>query len=262
MVQPADWPIGLSIHLNAWDAGKVDLEAWKNAGVSRVELAWRNDSFDMFDAANQEKCAGWVGDIVSCGMQVWTMHLPYGPLFDPSMDVDEVIARHIELMDLAQRLRIRTAVLHPSWEPIADEERSERLAVCKRSLVKLAEEAEQRGITIAVECLPRTCLGNTGVEMMELVSADARLGICCDVNHLVQEPPERFIRELGSRIVTLHISDNDGVDECHWMPGKGVIRWNEVIDALVEQRYAGPFLFEVRGATPPELEACWKSLLR
>ena len=41
--------------------------------------------------------------------------------------------------------------------------------------------------------------------------------------------------------MTLHVSDFDGVDERHWMPGKGIVDWNDVIAALVEVGYEGPF---------------------
>ncbi|MEC0204624.1 hypothetical protein P4H39_18635 [Paenibacillus lautus] len=64
----------------------------------------------------------------------------------------------------------------------------------------------------------RLCLGNTGWEIGNLLAADPRLGICCDVNHLLKEAPEDFIREQDKRIFTVHMSDCDGKDERHWMP--------------------------------------------
>jgi sugar phosphate isomerase/epimerase len=261
----AEWFLGCSISLNAWNEGRIHIEDYRNAGVRWIELAWRNETFDLFDRSNQEKCEGWIRKIRSLGMDVWTLHLPYGPLYDVS-EIDQeknqrIITRHVRFMELAHQWQIDKVVLHPSYEPIKEKERAERMAVCRNALIKLAAEAERLGIAIAAECLPRTCLGNTSAEMQKLISADDRLGICCDVNHLFQEPPEQFIRKLGPRIISLHVSDNDGVDERHWMPGRGVIQWKEVIDALAEQRYEGPFMFEVAQADPAELERCWKKLL-
>jgi sugar phosphate isomerase/epimerase len=125
----------------------------------------------------------------------------------------------------------------------------------------MAGEAEKLGIRLAVECLPRTCLGNTSAEMLELVQADERLGVCCDVNHLLQEKSEAFIRALGSRIISVHISDYDGLDEKHWMPGEGINDWSAILGALAEAGYEGPFLFEVRNPDHHKLAECWSSLL-
>lgn len=262
---PAAWGIGTSLSLDAWKNARFNIEDVGRAGIRYIELAWRNDTFDMLDPDNEALCASWVRRTRELGMDVWTMHLPYGPLWDVSLtDAEqsgEAVRRHLALLQLAHRWNIRTAVIHPSWEPIPEEERPARLDACKRNLPVLAEAAERLGIRLAVECLPRTCLGNTSLEMRSIVETDERLGICCDVNHLLQEPSEHFIRELGSRIITVHMSDYDGTDEKHWMPGKGIIRWNEVIGALAEHGYRGPFMFEVREPVPSELTACWDRLL-
>lgn len=264
-VKPSDWPVGSSISLNDWDAGHVKIGEFQKAGIQLIELAWRNDTFDLFEESNQAKCSKWIDEIRYLGMDVWTLHLPYGPLFDISeTDADTrdlIIMRHVRLMALAKNWNIRTVVLHPSFEPIVDEERPLRISSCKHSLVELAGEAELLGIVIAVECLPRTCLGNASAEMRELIAVDMRLGICCDVNHLLKETPESFVRELGDRIVTVHMSDNDGLDERHWLPGKGIIAWTEVIQALLKHGYKGSFMFEVRRPLPSALADCWKQLL-
>ncbi|ULL13558.1 sugar phosphate isomerase/epimerase [Paenibacillus sp. H1-7] len=262
---PADWEIGTSLSLEAWKNARFDIEDVGRAGIRYIELAWRNDTFDMLDPYNEELCASWVRRTRDLGMDVWTMHLPYGPMWDvsltDSLQSGEAVQRHLALLQLANRWNIRTAVIHPSWEPIPAEERSARLDACKRNLPVLADAAERLGVRLAVECLPRTCLGNTSLEMSSIMESDERLGVCCDVNHLLQERSEQFIRELGSRIITVHMSDYDGLDEKHWMPGKGIVHWNEVIGTLAAHGYQGPFMFEVREPVPSELTACWNRLL-
>jgi len=62
------------------------------------------------------------------------------------------------------------------------------------------------------------------------------------------------VRTLGSRITTLHISDNDGEQERHQMPGAGVIDWAEFTALLDEIGYAGPLMYETNSAeNVPEL---------
>ena len=52
--------------------------------------------------------------------------------------------------------------------------------------------------------------------MLELISADERLVICFDTNHLLSEDPVEFIHKCGHKIVTLHVSDYDFIDEKHF----------------------------------------------
>jgi sugar phosphate isomerase/epimerase len=172
-----------------------------------------------------------------------------------------MIRKVIAILQIARDWRIHIAVLHPSWEPIASEIREQRIQACIRSLPILTKEAKALGIQLALECLPRTCLGNTGAEMRRLLEASPDLGVCVDVNHLVQELPETFIRELGPRIITTHISDNDGLDEKHWMPGEGVIHWREVMEALADIGYRGAFMYEVAKMVPNKVMENWRHLV-
>ncbi|RKY58288.1 MAG: hypothetical protein DRP94_06745, partial [Candidatus Latescibacterota bacterium] len=71
------------------------------------------------------------------------------------------------------------------------------------------------------------------------------IGVCLDTNHVkdASSLPE-VIHALGRWLVTLHISDFDGSDERHWLPGRGVIDWPAVWHALEEVGYDGPWLYE------------------
>ncbi|MBN3523411.1 hypothetical protein [Paenibacillus apiarius] len=46
------------------------------------------------------------------------------------------------------------------------------------------------------------------------------------------ETPEAFIDQLAPHIIAVHISDYDGQDEKHWMPGAGINNWHDL-----QQRY-------------------------
>ena len=136
-------------------------------------------------------------------------------------------------------------VIHPSSEPITESERREKLKCAKESLSKLADVAERFNAVICVEDLPRTCLGNSADEMKFLTEEDERLRICFDTNHITADKPENVIRELKNKIVTLHVSDFDFVDEKHWIPGDGEINWSEVVKALKDIKYNGVWMYEV-----------------
>ena len=114
----------------------------------------------------------------------------------------------------------------------------------------MAEIADCYGAVIAVENLPRTCLGNCSKEILELISVDTRLRVCFDTNHLLGEKMETFILAVGNKIITTHVSDYDAINERHWLPGEGVIDWGNLIDALEKVGYKGPWLYEIGFGIP------------
>ena len=38
-----------------------------------------------------------------------------------------------------------------------------------------------------------------------------------------------YIARLAPRIKSLHLSDYDGIDECHWYPGLGALDWPAIM---------------------------------
>ncbi len=197
------------------------------------------------------------------GINIWSIHIPYGKSIDISL-IDETeramaIQEVSTLIKAAKPLKPEKLVIHPSFEPIPVEEREDRLNACIASLPLIMKIASKYEMHLCIEDLPRTCLGNTSTEINTLLSETPGLGVCCDVNHLLQETTEEFIDAVGSPIVTLHISDYDGLDEKHWLPGKGIINWNNVLHSLELSGYNGPFMFESAGTFQEKAEV-WEKL--
>ncbi|AQT69264.1 L-xylulose 5-phosphate 3-epimerase [Anaerohalosphaera lusitana] len=254
-----DWRLGTS----PWSEKLATLDKAKLAEIEslgfdciEVGLPYAQNEEQFAGANAQAERLAETADEV--GIEIWSVHIPYGPAYDPSLVDDAARAKAVanidSLLGAIEPLGAKKAILHASFEPVKTEERAAKFAACKASLKEIADIAAGHDIAIAVECLPRTCLGNTSTELLELVSVDERLEICCDTNHLLQETTEEFVRAAGHRITTLHIADYDAKDERHWLPGKGVIDWMAVMDALVETGYTGPFLFECRGTSAEEAE--------
>jgi sugar phosphate isomerase/epimerase len=107
--------------------------------------------------------------------------------------------------------------------------------------------------------MPRAFLGNTSEEMLILLEGLKSVGVTLDTNHIFQEKAEEFTRKVGSRIVNTHIADDDGIDQRHWLPGKGVRNFVAIVVALQDVGYQGPFNFECAG-TPEEKVAVWKRI--
>lgn len=164
-----------------------------------------------------------------------SIHLPfYGNdlLWDPSVLDEEqrkgVVARIAGLIRDNIDIMAPMATLHASLEPPMEEHPRRIDQVC-RSIEELLPLAEELDFSINVEYLPRTCIGNSAEELRTITSRfDAKhVGICFDVNHVMnrnRETPD-MIAALAPRIRSFHISDYDGVDELHWIPGQGIQDW-------------------------------------
>lgn len=73
---------------------------------------------------------------------------------------------------------------------------------------------------------------------------------CLDIGHTVlptdNAEPWDFIRILGhDRLHTLHVHDNDFIDDRHNVPFSGKIDWYRITEALGEIDYIGDFVYEV-----------------
>lgn len=222
------------------------IELAKN-GILDIEISRSNyKDYDNFDFHNIKKITD------ELGINIWSFHLPFAP-FD-LIDISAIekgkrcktIDMLSELIKAGGSIGIGKFIVHPSGEPITEKERKERLKNSRESLSKLADTAEKFNAVICVEDLPRTCLGNCFEEMNFLTAEDERIKVCFDTNHIVVEKPEEVIRKLKDKIITLHISDFDFIDEKHWIPGDGKIDWKQILEALNEINYSGVWMYEAQ----------------
>ncbi|MBR0459200.1 MAG: sugar phosphate isomerase/epimerase [Victivallales bacterium] len=82
--------------------------------------------------------------------------------------------------------------------------------------------------------------------------------VCLDTGHAATtgESPAACVRLLGKEFLqTLHIHDNNGKNDFHWIPYTGVIDWQDFSDALAEIGFDGTASLEtaVPAKIPTEL---------
>ena len=188
------------------------------------------------------------------GVALWSFHIPFQTTDIASADRAwrlcslEYIC---ELIKQASEAGIHKFVTHASTELSDDPvRRAETLAIAKESLSQLADFAANYGSVICVEDLPRYCLGNCSEELLDILSANDKLRICFDTNHLLGEDILSFVKKVGDKIETVHVSDYDYIDERHWLPGEGEIPWYDLYKALLEAGYAGAWMYEISPKCP------------
>lgn len=216
----------------------------KAAGIDTIEVSVGN--MELAAALDFTKTRELADEY---GIELWSLHLPFLPfhVIDPSNPAiaDYTVEYFCSLIDKAVEIGIKVFVVHPSGEPIAESDRPMRMECAKKSLAALAEYAAAKGAVIAVEDLPRTCLGRDSSDILELISAHPDLRVCFDTNHLLGEKISDFIAKVDGKIITTHVSDYDEKNERHWLSGEGVIDWKALKDALIAIGYDGPWLYEL-----------------
>lgn len=257
MTNRKDWPLGVS---TCWhEPGPELFRALSEEGIRYVEYSGRDMHF--FEEKDFVHRAGEiVKDIQTYDIHVSSVHLPFLPYdkLDPTLADAEMqeslVAYQGDLLRASAEAGIPIAVVHPSGEPYGAFERAERMQYAAQALHRLATIAEQCGIKLAIENLPRTCLCNIHEEMTLLMREIPSLYACFDMNHSLRQSNPDFIRALGKRIITVHASDYDMIDERHLLPFLGRNNWHEIMKALEDADYSGIFTYEVcdKGVLPAQ----------
>jgi len=113
---------------------------------------------------------------------------------------------------------------------------------------RCALACEDAGVRYALEPHPYRYMCNAAsmLRLIEHVGSPA-LGMNLDPSHLFPcgEIPQVVVYQLGKRIFHCHFSDNDGVTNVHWRPGKGKIDWRELLVALKAVGFDGVVSIEL-----------------
>lgn len=244
--------------------GLESMKANKAAGLDYIEVTMNNvigkDTAGVWDRATAIKA-----DIDSAGLKVWSVHMPYSRTLDISMIDDVKRAENVQymkdMMRVAGIFQPQYLVLHPSAEPIAPDEREQRLANSHASIGELAPVAKEIGAVLCIENLPRTCLGQNGEEMMRLIEGYDEVGLCFDTNHLLYQSHADYLKAVEKgKIKTVHLSDYDFADERHLIPGEGLIDNQALWAGIRENGYDGIMMFECYGE-PAQLDTARLILL-
>lgn len=263
----SDNPLALSSFFLP-DPSYETLKKCKDCGISSLELSIGGVLPAAENSVIQQYWLRLIDASQRAGVNLWSAHLSFWEPYDiANLDKsvrDAALERQFDMMRFVhENTDIKIFVVHPSSEPILPENRFMQTQYSKNSLRALADEAEKYGSVIAIEDLPRTCLGNTTESMQQLISADKRLRICLDTNHLLRDTNEDFIRAFCDKIITLHVSDYDRIDERHLMPYEGINNWKSIFTLLLRCGYKGPVLFEImddKGYTYEQIRECYDRL--
>ena len=258
-------PLGISSTMIGPDLTGEKLEQAVRRGITHIEVLLAAAAQDAQDA----NAAQLHNDLSAVGMTAWSVHAPFGGEVDLSAP-DELqrrasVGEMRRACEVADTLEAKCVVVHAGL--LAEDEAECALRRCQslRSINCLLKRTSRLGLRLAIEYLPankpRIC--NHSSMMLEVLNiVDGEAGVCLDTNHAnLRESLAEAMLALADHIVTVHISDNDGEQERHMLPGEGGIDWPEFMRLLDEIGYDGPLMMEAgcQAELPERLDLTVKS---
>ena len=189
-----------------------------------------------------------------------SVHMPAwysseAPAQENDFERNMCVRRFINFIETAAPLGMKNLTIHPGIAPEGQTLES-AITFLRKTLEDLVPTVEKYGMSLNLELCPRRSISKLP-ENMEKVMKDMPdcVGVCFDVNHpneYWRQIPE-WIARLGKYIRTFHISDCDEFDECHWMPGVGVLDWENIMKEIRKLNQDFLLIYEIdfAGFRPP-----------
>lgn len=207
--------------------------------------------FALSDAEFERELLSDRAAIESAGLEICQIHGVW-PYDDTKPEKwESKFQAMIRSIRAAAILGSRYVVVHPvmpyGWEKSPDHEKDVRENI--EYMKMLVPYAKEYGVKIALENMPCPYVPCGPVE--ELVKCidevnSPYLVACLDVGHATALGTDAgdAVRMLGNRLHCLHIHDNDGKRDLHWLPYYGVTNWQNFTSALKEIEYKGVITLE------------------
>ena len=227
------------------------------------------------DSASVSKLIGLIRKTAAdAGITISQTHGPWRwPPHDGTKEErDERFEKMVRSLYGTAELGCRDMVIHPIM-PFGDNQDPYPDLFMQLNLEffgKLVEEAKKADVVIDFENMPMPVLRlATPYQILDFVKAidSPYFRVCLDTGHcaVTKNDPGDAVRAIGKDYLrVLHVHDNDGRGDFHWLPETGVIDWPGFTAALHEIGYDGVFSLETdvkrNGLSPEEYERKRKEL--
>lgn len=198
---------------------KMERTAYENGGIEIAQAhgPWRWPPQDFTAEDREERFAKMAKSIrgtAILGCKYFVIHpiMPFGDNADP--DPDKLWEMNYEFMD------------------------------------RLCRVGKENNVTVCFENMPMLALSiSTPEACLRFVKTmnTPWMKICLDTGHcaVFGKQPGESVRLIGKEyLATLHVHDNNGKGDFHWLPYTGVIDWEDFGKALGEIEFEGTFSLE------------------
>ncbi|MBI4765317.1 MAG: sugar phosphate isomerase/epimerase [Deltaproteobacteria bacterium] len=227
----------------AWFGYRLPLEQRlkliAQAGFSTTCL-WFGEDEELFAAKTADKMPPLARET---GLSVDNIHAPFeecnGLWSDSRMAVAAALDPYFRALEYCRKHDIPILVVHVGKGSSPPPPTQTGL----QALEGLVARAEKLGVVLAIE---NTRSPHHADFVLSGIQSD-HLGLCYDSSHdfISGHSPCELLRKWGDRLLTTHLSDNNGRNDDHYLPGDGCIDWELVRDAFPGDRYSGSIMLEV-----------------
>ena len=158
-------------------------------------------------------------------------------------------------VEITARIGAPWTVLHPVCDPALGEDTAAQLELNHRIHDEAVDLAHKLGVGIAYENMIQLPGDNRrfGSQPEDLIAlADdyhsPLVGLCWDFGHgnlTVPDTHAESLRMLGNRVKLVHITDNLGLRDDHFLPFQGLIPWEELMPVLKQIGFPGTLDLEI-----------------
>lgn len=239
------WPLGMFAWFS-FDLPLVDrLQMLRQAGFHATSLWW--------DGRHERHAVPQL--VRDAGLLLDNIHVPFDDCNDFWSDDaaarEAIVTTHLGWIEECARHQAPRMVMHVTRGAALPAPNGYGL----RCLERLVAAAEAAQITLAVENTRR----RDYLDFLFHEIPSPHLGFCYDSSHdwLYSAQKAALLRDFGDRLVTTHFSDNDGEMDRHWLPGSGIVDWQQIARHFPTASYRGNLFLEVLPrrselAQPPE----------
>ncbi len=239
MTKDSSCPLGIFSYFGYDLPLRQRIELIKSAGFGSTFIWW-GEKEKAFRGGMRHRMPNTVRD---AGLILESIHVPYedcNDLWSDSASAREnIVKQHISWLSDCAKHEIPTMVMHVTRG--TDHDLSDRHGI--NSIERILGVAEDLSVTLAIENTRQT-------ELVDFILSEIEsqyLGFCYDSSHdwLYSDNPTRILEKWGGRLVALHLSDNDGVEDRHWLPHEGVIDWESLAKVFPRETFSGCLTLEV-----------------
>ena len=209
------------------------------AGFSHVHWAHEWSTDYLYSPADLDRIAAWLDE---CGLRLGHVHASEGDRSDWMADDDARRRAGVALLDnrmaMAERLGGDVVIVHMRRVgPTDPAERDAYFSAVWTSLDELREPARSHGVRLAVENGPENF---DDVQQVLPRYEDTYVGLCYDTGHgnMIPDGLDR-LEALRGRLLSVHVQDNNGRDDVHWLPFAGTVDWDRFARIVADSGYHG-----------------------
>lgn len=201
------------------------IELIKKAEYNYIMLWWEDENYPQY--LNKK-------DIIKIvnyyDLKLDNIHLPYDDInmiwSDNNYERNKITSKIIGYLDECKSIDVDTVVLHS----VDGYNHNFKYMNGYNSFEKIVSYAEDIDIKIALENTQMFQYTKFLIDEFDSVN----IGFCYDSSHdfIKNESMGEILEIYKNRLMCVHLSDNDGLFDRHWIPGNGNVDWHKIIPII------------------------------